>query len=74
MSITSAARPGSKSLLPVLARSQVILGLAGVVAVLASPLLGLVTGASLAAVALVARALRRASLTVDRIFDEELDR
>lgn len=73
MSVTSAARPAAKSRLALLVWSQVILGLTGVVAVLASPVAGLVTGVLVAVSALAVRALRRASLTVDRIFEEELD-
>ena len=74
MSITSASRPASRAWLPVLVRAQVTLGLAGVVAVLASPLFGLVAGVLALAAVLAVRSLRRASLTMDRIFEEELDR
>ncbi|MFT7835540.1 hypothetical protein Q5530_05255 [Saccharothrix sp. BKS2] len=74
MSITSASRPASRGWLPVLAWTHVTLGLAGVVAVLASPLFGLVAGALVLSAALAVRSLRRAALTVDRIFEEELDR
>ncbi|GAA1265208.1 hypothetical protein [Saccharothrix xinjiangensis] len=74
MSITSAARPTARNRLSLLLWSQVVLGLAGAVAILSSPLSGLVAGVLLAVSALAVRGLRHASLTVERIFEEELDR
>ncbi|RKT52089.1 hypothetical protein [Saccharothrix australiensis] len=73
MSIASSIRPASGSLLRLLAWSLVVLGSAGVVAVLASPTAGLVAGAVLALLVVAGDALAKASRTMDRIFDEELD-
>ncbi|MER5268503.1 hypothetical protein ABTZ99_41070 [Actinosynnema sp. NPDC002837] len=63
-----------KSWVPVVASIQVALGLAGLVAVLASPTAAVVVAAAVALIALAVRALLRASRQVDRILAEELDR
>jgi hypothetical protein len=63
-----------KSWVPVVASIQVTLGLAGLVAVLASPTAAVVVAAAVALIALAVRALLRASRQVDRILAEELDR
>ncbi|MFJ6670237.1 hypothetical protein ACIQMJ_03900 [Actinosynnema sp. NPDC091369] len=70
MSTSTAA----KSWVPVVAWTQVALGLAGVAAVLGSPVAAVVIGTAVALIALAHRALRRASDKLDRILDEELDR
>jgi len=64
----------TKSWLPVIAWTQVALGSAGVVGVVASPVAAVVVGAVAVPIALASRALVRASRTVDRIMAEELDR
>lgn len=63
-----------KSWVPVVAWTQVTLGLAGVAAVLGSPVAAVVVGTAVALIALAHRALRRASDRLDRILAEELDR
>ncbi|MFD0199699.1 MULTISPECIES: hypothetical protein [Saccharothrix] len=62
------------SWVPVVAWVQVTLGLAGLVAVFASPAAGVVVGTAVALIALATRALHRASRKLDRILAEELDR
>lgn len=74
MSTTSAAHPASGHRLSLLARPLVTSGLAAVVAIASSPLAGVLAGVAAALVGLVVRAPRRASPTVERILDEELDR
>ena len=73
MSTTSAARPTSENRLPLLARSLVALGSAGLVAFVAGAAWGAVAGVVAALVGLAAHALARASGEVERILDEELD-
>ncbi|MBB5958968.1 hypothetical protein FHS29_005577 [Saccharothrix tamanrassetensis] len=73
MSIASGIRPVSGSWIRLAAWVLVVLGTAGVVAVLASPTAGVVVGAVLALVALVGNALAKASRKMDEIFREELD-
>ncbi|MEU4763777.1 hypothetical protein AB0H12_11015 [Actinosynnema sp. NPDC023794] len=63
-----------KSWVPVVASIQVTLGLAGLVAVLASPTTAVVVATAVALIALACRALLRASRRLDRILAEELDR
>ena len=63
-----------KTWVPVVAWTQVTLGLAGLVAVVASPVAAVVVGTAVALVALACHALLRASRKLDRILDEELDR
>lgn len=63
-----------KSWVPVVAWTQVTLGTAGLVAVVASPVAAVVVGTAVALVALVCHALLRASRKLDRILAEELDR
>ncbi|QFZ16274.1 hypothetical protein [Saccharothrix syringae] len=75
MSTTSAARPSSaRTWLPLLAWSQAALGSATAVTLLTSPTPGVVVGLVVALLGLVVNALHRASRTMDRIFEEELDR
>jgi hypothetical protein len=64
----------TKSWVPVVASIQVTLGLAGLVALLASPVAALVVAGMAAVIALGCRALVRASHRLDRILDEELGR
>ncbi|MFE2750469.1 hypothetical protein ACFXGA_00535 [Actinosynnema sp. NPDC059335] len=59
---------------PVVAWTQVALGLAGIVAFATSTTAGVAVAGAVALVALVHRALRRASADLDRILDEELGR
>jgi hypothetical protein len=68
------ATAASKSWVPVIAWTQVALGLAGVAAVLGSPVAAVLVGTAVALIALAHRALRRASDKLDRIMAEELDR
>lgn len=60
--------------IPVVAWTQVGLGLAGLLAVVLSPTAAVLVGAVVAVIALAGRALVRASHKLDRILDEELDR
>jgi hypothetical protein len=64
----------TKSWVPVVASIQVTLGLAGLVALLASPVAALVVAGVATVIALGCRALVRASHRLDRILDEELGR
>ncbi|MGM1059627.1 hypothetical protein [Saccharothrix sp. Mg75] len=73
MSTTSTARPASENLLPLVVLPLVALGSAGLVALLGTPVWGVVAGVVAALAGLVALALVRASHAVDRILDEELD-
>lgn len=70
MTTTTAA----KSWVPVVAWIQVTLGLAGLAAVVASPVAAVLVAAAVVLIALTCRALLRASRKVDRILAEELDR
>ena len=63
-----------KSWVPVVASTQVVLGSAGLVAFVASPVAAVVVGTAAALIALVCRALFRASGKLDLIMAEELDR
>ncbi|MEU5693543.1 hypothetical protein [Actinosynnema sp. NPDC020468] len=72
MSIVSAAKPTSRSWLQLLAWAQVTLGLAGLVAVLTSPAVGIAAGLAVALIGLSVRSLNRASRKMDQIFAEEL--
>ncbi|MEU4739074.1 hypothetical protein AB0G02_01240 [Actinosynnema sp. NPDC023658] len=62
-----------KSWVPVVAWTQVALGLAGLLAVVTSPAAAVVVGTAAGLIALAGRALVRASRAVDRIMAEELD-
>ncbi|WP_158848053.1 hypothetical protein [Saccharothrix deserti] len=64
----------TKSWVPVVAWTQVALGLAGVLALLTSPVVAVVFATAAALVALTCRATVRASHKLDRILAEELDR
>ncbi|MCC8248173.1 hypothetical protein [Saccharothrix luteola] len=74
MTTTTTSTAAVKSWVPVVATIQVTLGLAGLVAVLASPTAAVVVATAVALIALTCRALLRASRQVDRILAEELDR
>lgn len=66
--------PTTRTWVPIVAWTQVTLGLAGLLAVLTSPVAGIVVGTAVALIALVCRAMARASSRLDRILAEELDR
>lgn len=63
----------AKNRVAIIAWIPVALGLTGLVAFLTSPVAAVVVGTAVALVALVCRALIRASTTLDRIMAEELD-
>ncbi|MFI9008900.1 hypothetical protein ACIGNX_16915 [Actinosynnema sp. NPDC053489] len=64
----------AKTRVPLLASIPLALGLAALAAVVASPAAAIVVGTAVALVALVRRALVRASHRLDSILEEELDR
>jgi 4-hydroxybenzoate polyprenyltransferase len=73
MSSVSAIRHARKTWLSFVVFAQVIAGLAALVGIATSPLIGLVTAAALVLAFAVVRSLTAASRTIDTIFDEELD-
>ncbi|CCH27600.1 hypothetical protein ABZ816_07990 [Actinosynnema sp. NPDC047251] len=73
MSIVSAMKPTTGSWLHLVAWGMVVAGVAGVLAVLASPATGVLTGLALAVIGLVVNAFAKASRKMDQIFSEELD-
>ncbi|WP_367133399.1 hypothetical protein [Saccharothrix sp. HUAS TT1] len=64
----------ARNWVPIVAWTQVTLGLTGLLAVVASPLAAVLVGSAATLIALVCRALVRASHKLDRIMAEELDR
>ncbi|CAL9655427.1 hypothetical protein SUDANB95_06740 [Actinosynnema sp. ALI-1.44] len=73
MSTVSATKPTSTGWVRFAAWAVVCLATAAVVVVVATPVAGLVTGLAVALLGLAVSALTRASRTMDRIFEEELD-
>jgi hypothetical protein len=69
MSTAFAHKPTSKSWIHLVVWAQVALGLAGLVAFLATPTAGVVVGVAVA----VVRSLARARRKMEQIFAEELD-
>ncbi|ONI81919.1 hypothetical protein ALI22I_37675 [Saccharothrix sp. ALI-22-I] len=64
----------AKTWVPVVAWTQVTVGLAGLLALLTSPAAAVIVGTAAALVALTCRALAGATHKLDRILAEELDR
>lgn len=73
MSAVSATKPTSTTWVRFAAWAVVCLAAGAVVTLVATPLAGLLTGLAVALLGLAASALTRASRTMDRIFEEELD-
>lgn len=73
MGTVSAAKPTSTGWVRIIAWAVVCLGVAGIVAVVSSPLVAVAAGIAVAVLGAAVNALARASRTMDRIFTEELD-